>query len=371
MEQHRAIQLLTLLLYLLVVIFPFLLLAIALFKKNKQRHDKVLLVWLCVYACNSIIEIFKMIDVDMKAPFLGDLNKALLLLNLFFFCIYGKSILLQRLKWDNIQAVSIMPFMFWIVWCLGLHLSDQLFADKLIAYSSIEEKYPVLVICANILFIVIMAGIGLNILRKKHDLINSENKLYTLKQAENLKRILVVLALIYLLSAFWEYALAPYLTNPSLESTFSIFLLLFVLALMTLLGFLLMRQKSMFKNGGVNEKVNDAIKQLAQKIDQLMHAKKPFLNPEFSISQLAVLTGESPQKVSEAIKSNAYENFFSFVNKHRVDRAKALLQDASFAQYSIVSIGLESGFNSKATFNRVFKNETGMTPSDYISRGRS
>jgi AraC-like DNA-binding protein len=57
-------------------------------------------------------------------------------------------------------------------------------------------------------------------------------------------------------------------------------------------------------------------------------------------------------------------NFYDFVNKYRVEEAKRLLLDNN-RNYKIIAIAYEVGFNSKATFNRVFKKFTGLTPSDF------
>lgn len=107
---------------------------------------------------------------------------------------------------------------------------------------------------------------------------------------------------------------------------------------------------------------------LNQKIKELMKNDKPYLDPAFSIAKLAVLVGEPPKKVSEALKVTQQGTLLSFINQFRVNKAKGMIKDPSFKNYSLVAISLEPGFNSKVTFNRVFKNVTGMTPSDYRLR---
>ncbi|WP_410016848.1 helix-turn-helix domain-containing protein [Tenacibaculum sp. HL-MS23] len=62
------------------------------------------------------------------------------------------------------------------------------------------------------------------------------------------------------------------------------------------------------------------------------------------------------------INNIAGKSFTDFLNEKRVKQAKLLLLDTDYAKYTITSIGLESGFNSKSTFYTVFKKHTGCTP---------
>src|SRR5690606_41905073 len=71
--------------------------------------------------------------------------------------------------------------------------------------------------------------------------------------------------------------------------------------------------------------------------------------------------------LSQVINVSQERSFFDFINRYRIDHAKGLLSDPARAG-NILEIALASGFNSKASFNRVFKKETGMTPSAFKKR---
>ena len=53
------------------------------------------------------------------------------------------------------------------------------------------------------------------------------------------------------------------------------------------------------------------------------------------------------------------------MNEQRVNHVRQMLIDPDFDKYSLLGIAIEAGFNSKSSFNRIFKKETGMTPSQY------
>ncbi|HLO60916.1 MAG TPA: helix-turn-helix domain-containing protein [Bacteroidales bacterium] len=100
-------------------------------------------------------------------------------------------------------------------------------------------------------------------------------------------------------------------------------------------------------------------------LNKLMSEKKPFTDSELNLIKLAGLLDVTPHQLSYIINSGFNENFFQFINKFRVERAKQLLTSNSLNNYSIMGIAFESGFNSKTAFNLTFKKITNLTPSEY------
>jgi YesN/AraC family two-component response regulator len=71
-------------------------------------------------------------------------------------------------------------------------------------------------------------------------------------------------------------------------------------------------------------------------------------------------------KLSAHINTAHQKNFNDFINSYRVQEVKQMLEAGKHKTLSLLGIGLDAGFNSKATFNRVFKKLTGMTPNEYV-----
>ena len=65
------------------------------------------------------------------------------------------------------------------------------------------------------------------------------------------------------------------------------------------------------------------------------------------------------------------KNFYDLINGYRVEEAKRLLLDSKNMNYTILSVGFEAGFNSKTTFNTVFKKFTGLAPTDYRDKQKA
>ena len=105
--------------------------------------------------------------------------------------------------------------------------------------------------------------------------------------------------------------------------------------------------------------------EIAQKVTALMENDKLYQEPELTLQQLAEKVRLPAYQVSQAINEGLNKTFYDLVNGYRVEEAKRLLADEKNSNFTILSVGFEAGFNSKTTFNTVFKKFTGMTPTEY------
>lgn len=103
---------------------------------------------------------------------------------------------------------------------------------------------------------------------------------------------------------------------------------------------------------------------LKQKLATLMETEKPYLDGELNLIKLAGLAGISAHQLSYLVNQGFEENFFQFVNGYRVRHAQKLLVEKE-SRFSLLGIAYESGFNSKTSFNTIFKKMTQQTPSEF------
>lgn len=103
-----------------------------------------------------------------------------------------------------------------------------------------------------------------------------------------------------------------------------------------------------------------------KKILTLFNKEKIYRNPNLSLDCLAERLSISSGYLSRLINDITNKSFNQFVNEYRVKESQKNLVSKEFSHYNILSIGLESGFNSKASFNRNFKEITGLSPQEYI-----
>jgi AraC-like DNA-binding protein len=117
-----------------------------------------------------------------------------------------------------------------------------------------------------------------------------------------------------------------------------------------------------YKNSGLNEAMTD---ELFEKLKRHMAENKPFLAEDLSLATLAEQLAMTSNQLSQVINQKAAVNFFTFINSYRVEAVKERLKDPAFAHYAIIDIGYDCGFRSKSSFNKIFKEMVGITPSQY------
>ncbi|BDA77956.1 hypothetical protein LPTSP3_g08860 [Leptospira kobayashii] len=106
-------------------------------------------------------------------------------------------------------------------------------------------------------------------------------------------------------------------------------------------------------------------KSYLQKMIRIMETEEPYLNDLVSIHDLSERLAIPVHHVSMTINIELSQNFFQFINQYRIERAKLLLSNPKAKDQNVLNIGLEAGFQSKASFNKTFKQFTGFTPSEF------
>ncbi|MGQ3030858.1 MAG: helix-turn-helix domain-containing protein, partial [Ferrovibrionaceae bacterium] len=105
---------------------------------------------------------------------------------------------------------------------------------------------------------------------------------------------------------------------------------------------------------------------LVARLRQVMEVERRYRQEGLSIGMLATAVGLPEYRLRRLINGSlGYRNFAAFLNHYRLADARAALTDPAQAEVPILTIALDAGFNSLGPFNRAFKAETGMTPSEY------
>lgn len=106
-------------------------------------------------------------------------------------------------------------------------------------------------------------------------------------------------------------------------------------------------------------------------LEKIIREEKPYLEPNITLERLAERVQISPRLLSAIINRYFKQNFFEFINYHRVERAKELLTSEKFRNHTILDVMAEAGFNSKSASNRFFKKFVDMTPTEYRQKNLS
>ncbi|NOX18541.1 MAG: helix-turn-helix transcriptional regulator [Chlorobi bacterium] len=126
-------------------------------------------------------------------------------------------------------------------------------------------------------------------------------------------------------------------------------------------------QKTKYKRSGLAEETKNEI---SGRLKEVMKKRRLFLNPDLTLNKLAEILELSPNHLSQVINEMFGKNFFDFVNGYRIEEAKKFLTSHETEDWTILAIAYEVGFQSKSTFNAVFKKVANETPSQYRKANR-
>lgn len=107
------------------------------------------------------------------------------------------------------------------------------------------------------------------------------------------------------------------------------------------------------------------IELINQKVTDYLNTKKPYLNPDFNFQMMVDSLDISRQNLSQVINASQKKNFHKIINEYRIEEVKKMMLNPRYNHYSFLGMAFECGFSSKTSFNRIFKEETGQTPSEY------
>jgi AraC-like DNA-binding protein len=102
--------------------------------------------------------------------------------------------------------------------------------------------------------------------------------------------------------------------------------------------------------------------QLASRITSAMEKDALYLDPNLSLQKLSRHAGALPNQVSQTLNEQIGSTFFDYIARHRIEAAKPMIREG---RASTLTVSLDVGFNSRSTFYKAFKRETGMTPKAY------
>jgi AraC-like DNA-binding protein len=102
-----------------------------------------------------------------------------------------------------------------------------------------------------------------------------------------------------------------------------------------------------------------------RKLLEYMEREKPYLNAELTIQDLSEKLNIPKTALTSILNTNLDKNFFTFINEYRIESVKKKLLNPEYNHLTLLAIAYDSGFNSKSSFNNLFKQYTGYTPSEY------
>jgi AraC-like DNA-binding protein len=155
------------------------------------------------------------------------------------------------------------------------------------------------------------------------------------------------------------------------NQNFSSYLLLIVAFLFYFISFKLLTNNkyilpkneiSKYKNSNLNTKL---IEQYKSDLINSMEMDKLYLNGKLSIRDVSNELNIPKQYISEVLNEHMKTNFQDFINEYRVEEFIKRLENDQNNQFTLLGIATEVGFNSKSSFNAIFRKSKGLTPTQF------
>ncbi|OJJ21461.1 hypothetical protein BKI52_13005 [marine bacterium AO1-C] len=125
---------------------------------------------------------------------------------------------------------------------------------------------------------------------------------------------------------------------------------------------------NMTKNLKVNSSniTKSEVQNIAHLLEKSMMQDKLFLNPTLSLKEVSDALDVSQRNLSYTINQHFQKSFRELINEYRIEEIKTQLNDENLKKRSIFGIAMDCGFNSEASFYRVFKKNTGSSPKEFL-----
>lgn len=367
--------------YLIAVFNAMLFVVLLLQKKNRAVHDNILIGWL-VYL-GSFIGIYAFYSHELFTNFklLSIILLSLFMLHGPFLYVYIQALISGRQRLSRAHLLHILPFVLF-----NLYILISSFYPELSGKLNIERLSPDLDPPFLFLFFLILTALSgtiyllltVRLFRKLDIKIFNNYSSSTDIDLKWLRKLVLVFGIVWTLLIGVTIVHHVFHMFSMVFCTDGLFLSLSFFVI--LIGYFGLQQKLIFSTEDVPVNGEDTktmtkyagsrltdtdARHYAEKLTEHMNSSKPYLNPDLSLSQLAEEIGITSHYLSQVINEKFKLNFFDFINGYRVEAFKERIADPGYSNYSFLGIALECGFNSKSAFNRIFKQVTGLTPSQY------
>ena len=118
-----------------------------------------------------------------------------------------------------------------------------------------------------------------------------------------------------------------------------------------------------YEKSGLTESLAEELK---ENLIALFVEEKIYRENNLSLEMLAERLDTTRHNASQIINEHFNMNFFELINKFRIEEVTEIIRKDIYGNLQIIDIAYEVGYNNKVTFNKAFKKETMLTPTQYI-----
>ncbi|MCD6346135.1 MAG: helix-turn-helix transcriptional regulator, partial [Bacteroidales bacterium] len=113
---------------------------------------------------------------------------------------------------------------------------------------------------------------------------------------------------------------------------------------------------------------NEEMNEVLRKLEISMQTDHLFLRAELDLAEISRHLKIPKHHITQTINTLTNKNLYTFINEYRVQEFENRIHNTENQNFTILAVAMDCGFNSKSTFNSVYKKITGHTPTDYLKK---
>jgi len=344
----------------IISIFQSIFFALGFFlKKNENKQaNKIISFILLVFTCQIIFSLA--IDHWVYLSF-SRYSK-------LFYLIYQTAYLLGPLMFFFIKAVSNADYSFKTTEIIHFLPFLVIFASIAVLLYGFDIKLKFNYTRFGIIIhTAIYVSVSIAYLKSKGISLRSFFKIRMENSSDFMKFILVCYIMLWLINVqifaiIKFFTFAQWCAYVSSLYALTVFVIINSIAIFVMIkpGIFAVKQKYIHSSLSENAKNS-----LFNRLMDFMKTQRPYLEPNLSLKELSEMMEVPAKNISQVINEKQNQNFNDFVNTFRIEESLLYLKNKEMPRKTILEILYASGFNSKSSFNLVFKRYTGYTPVEY------
>jgi AraC-like DNA-binding protein len=357
----------------------FFLFLLTLVKRNKNNADRILAAWMAFMTIHLAFFVMDYAKVSYEYPHLLGIILPLPILHGFFLYCYTLQTTTNRFPGIKVIFLHLIPFFTLVVLAIPFYLlspeeKQQVYENEGAGYEWYSTIQIVLFVVAGLCYSIVSI---LQIKKHRKQMLNvfSNTEKKTLIWLEWMS---LGLGCIWLLAFFFEEEVIF-----SGVVLFVIFIGVFGISQTPVFFASVNEDKftDVSKNSSLDEQTSekyqksglteDDATRLSDVLETFMKLNKPYKNPDLTLDELAALIKANPYQLSQVINSRVGKTFYHYINSYRIKEFLTLAALPDSNKFTYLGLASDCGFQSKTTFNKYFKIETGKTPSEYFQTAKA
>lgn len=336
--------------------------------KRYSHHIQNITAALFILSLMLFTEIAEESDLVDTYPSILGIGSILDLLIWPFFLFYVQYICGLRRKYEWSDSLYFLPFFIGLLSRIPfLLLSDEhkltYFSDGIPLDIALLVGFKMLTSMAFLIYLIRL--IDARLVYFKNPFPRNKRVVFLFRIRQIFMGVSVLVLCIYLMFFNSYFELLPFGDSDRVGS-------LIISLLFYIIGILVFRNPEVFREENYSPQITSFFKGkesvYVKELLKLFADKKIYLNEKLALKDVAKEIGLTNQQLSYLINRQLGISYADFVNTYRVMEVQKKLREGEHHLVTLLGLALASGFNSKASFNRIFKSHTGDSPSNYLKK---